>query len=499
MRNNVIWKNLLLALIIYEVSCFPNFIGNLHHQFSSTSKGERYLAEDDFRLPNSINRRAFVVAGGLLPFVTKSEPANAANLFGRKSGLYIVDTRSDISDSVRKEQVDTPVATLSSEYALLEVLPVKNTLFRSIEQNIKSLSNQLPVEKVKEKESIEKYKKAVDTLETAMKELKAKRSQLEPVFFTEDSTELAIAKGERGEVLIESLLEDMNDLVKATKSYNTTLILEKQKEALLTLGFLGELLVKEFPYRVPSTGKFSFLPRLLGRAIVTLRIKRGNSVLGDIKIVADGFSAPITAGNFVDLCMRNFYTGSPIKGVTKKFGSTSDPFSASTSMLGSFNEGFYSPLTGKLRRVPLEIIRLEKLTGSPKLSYSTQGLWASSLSDVKDGISLLPSMSGKPLLTFDTPGLIAMNHPDNFPNGGSSEFFGVQDNMLPEDKRRLLDGQYAPFGFIIQGYSVFQSLKPDDVIDSTIVDDFGKLNLIQIRSSSFTEVVQGTEAASLIF
>ena len=333
-----------------------------------------------------------------------------------------------------------------------------------------------------------------------MTELTSKRSQLEPVFFTEDSTEVAIAKGERGEVLVEALLEDLNGLQEATKSYNTTLVLEKQKEALLTLGFLGELLVKEFPYRVPSTGKFSFLPRLLGRAKVTLRIKRGSSILGNVTIVADGFTAPITAGNFVDLCLRNFYNGLPIKEVSKKFGPNTDPVSASVNMLGSFNEGFYSPLTGKLRRIPLEIIRLEKLTGSPKLSYSTQGLWASSLSDTKtEGVALIPSMNSKPLLSFDTPGLIAMNHPDNYPNGGSSEFFGVQDSMLPNDKRKLLDGQYAPFGFIIQGYSIFQALEADDVIDATFVDDFGKLNLVQIRSSSFTEVVQGTEAASLLF
>ena len=208
-------------------------------------------------------------------------------------------------------------------------------------------------------------------------------------------------------------------------------------------------------------------------------------------------TAPITAGNFLDLCIRNFYTGLPIKAIPKKFGPQAGPLSAqqlaSVNVMGSYNEGFYDPLTAKLRQIPLEIIKLEVGTRRPKLSYSARGLSGTSISDKSGAGNLMPSMQGRPLLTFDTPGLVAMNHPDKDPNGASSEFFCLQAKALPANKRKLLDSEYAPFGFIVGGYDLFESLEPGDIIDATFVDPFGKLNLIKIRQSSFQDAAQGSE------
>ena len=162
--------------------------------------------------------------------------------------------------------------------------------------------------------------------------------------------------------------------------------------------------------------------------------------------------------------------------------------------MGSYNEGFYDPLTAKLRRIPLEIIRLEVGTRRPKLSYSARDLSDTSISDKSGDANLLPSLQWKPLLTFDIPGLVAMNHPDKDPNGASSEFFCLQSKAVPSNKRKLLDGEYAPFGFIVGGYDIFEALQPGDVIDNTFVDPFGKLNLIKIRQSSFQDAAKATEA-----
>jgi len=257
--------------------------------------------------------------------------------------------------------------------------------------------------------------------------------------------------------------------------------------------------VKQYPYKVPRKGKYSFLPRLLGRAQVTFRFRRpSGTIIGDVKIVADGYTAPITAGNFIDLCIRNFYTGLSMKDPNKKGGPLYQepqeplPF----NVLGSYNEGFYDPLTGQLREIPLEVILIE---GTPKLTYSYSRRFSEPKFEVGEAKFVAETtISSKPLLTFEIPGLVAFNHPIGNPNGGSSEFFALQSSVSKDKnfERRTLDGLYAPFGYIIEGADVFNSLKPGDVIDSTTVDDFGQLNLVKIRSSTFREVAQGTEEAS---
>lgn len=89
-----------------------------------------------------------------------------------------------------------------------------------------------------------------------------------------------------------------------------------------------------------------------------------------------------------------------------------------------------------------------------------------------------------------------MNHPDKNDNGASSEFFALQDDSVFEGRARLLDGEYAPFGYIIDGYDLYNALKAGDVIDQTFVDEWGVLNLVKIRRSSFSEVVQSSGEAS---
>jgi len=396
----------------------------------------------------------------------------------------------------------SPDVVLSSERYLLQLLPVKNSVFLKLVGFVESLnalrSTSIPTS--------DTWRTVHKTMGTALEYLDNQRRQLEPIFDQEDSTVKQIRKGERGERLAESLREELVALVQCTYAEQMEDTFIRQKKALLILADIGELLVPSFPYKVPTEGKFANLPRLVGRARVTFTFRRGIDILGNVTIMADGFAAPITAGNFVDLSVRNFYTGLPIKTVKKKlvggaaatartgflglesfdFDTSGDENSiTSIPILGSFREGFFDPLTAKLRRIPLEIVRMDKLFGVFRLTY------AKGFSEpTSDDESLNMYNTNKPVLSFDIPGLVAMNHPDRMINGGSSEFFSLQPPTYNSDKdQALLDGQYAPFGYIIDGYDIFQSLKASDVIESTMVEEWGQGNLVKVKGNSFSDVL----------
>jgi peptidylprolyl isomerase len=60
-------------------------------------------------------------------------------------------------------------------------------------------------------------------------------------------------------------------------------------------------MVQGFPFEVPE--QYSNLPQLKGRATVEIKTNKGQ-----VTVVVDGYSAPVTAGNFVDLVQRGSIT-----------------------------------------------------------------------------------------------------------------------------------------------------------------------------------------------
>jgi peptidylprolyl isomerase len=510
--NYILRTILILAVVVSK--CTSGF----SLMMPSPTTFKRKPTSNEWRLYQSETdgaRRRILIATGSSLFI--AEPALAAAK-KRQSLLFMVSTKNATSaESLRTSPVDdVGPSVLSSERCLLELLPVKNPVFLKLVAFVDSLNVLRSTAKPSPSSTAKPFlnpadlfKAAYKTMGTALEYLDNQRRQLEPIFDQEDSTLKQIRKGERGELLAEALREELVALMNSTKYESLTETLALQKRALLVLADIGELLVGAFPYDVPTEGKFANLPRLRGRARVTFGFKRGNEILGNVTIIADGFAAPITAGNFVDLSVRNFYTGLPLKTVKKRLGEPatvrtgffgleayeletdekSTSVLASVPILGSYREGFFDPLTAKLRRIPLEIVRVDKSLGVSKLSYA-RGF--SELSS--DEASIGTFKNNKPLLSFDIPGLVALNHPDRFVNGGSSEFFSLQATTLESDEdRALLDGQYAPFGYIIEGFDLFQSLQPNDVIESTTVGEWGQGNLVKVKGNSFSDVLGGLD------
>ena len=97
--------------------------------------------------------------------------------------------------------------------------------------------------------------------------------------------------------------------------------LELQSKLSHDISSLEERLVpRNFQRQIPA--EYSSLPTLQGRATVQMVIKKSDgsqyAVEGKLydkvklKMVVDGYNAPITGGNFVDLVNSGFYNGKKV-------------------------------------------------------------------------------------------------------------------------------------------------------------------------------------------
>ena len=194
------------------------------------------------------------------------------------------------------------------------------------------------------------------------------------------------------------------------------------------------------------------MPQLLGRAKVKFETSKG-----DMTVIVDGYSAPVTAGNFVDLVERGFYDGLDFFNV--------EGFALQTGNPKGKEEGFIDPDTGEYRAIPLEILVRDE----------EQPIYGFTLEEI--GI-YLPDL----VLPFNAYGAIALARPDTDPNGGSSQFFFFKfDTELTPPGFNLMDGRYAVFGYLIDGKDVLEGLTDGDkIIAATVVD--GADNLVEPKT-----------------
>ncbi|NEQ22192.1 MAG: peptidylprolyl isomerase, partial [Microcoleus sp. SIO2G3] len=106
----------------------------------------------------------------------------------------------------------------------------------------------------------------------------------------------------KAEAIIAELNDGIASIRNAVEAKDKDQVWTERGKLLDEVGELEELMVKDFPFEVPSD--YSNLPQLKGRATVEMTSDKGN-----LTIVVDGYSAHVTAGNFVDLVQRGFYDG----------------------------------------------------------------------------------------------------------------------------------------------------------------------------------------------
>ncbi|MEQ9550017.1 MAG: peptidylprolyl isomerase [Coleofasciculus sp. G3-WIS-01] len=242
----------------------------------------------------------------------------------------------------------------------------------------------------------------------------------------------------QAEAIITAMRDDIVSLREAVEAKDKEAIWIERGKILDKVGELEQMMVKGFPFDVPS--EYSNLPQLKGRATVEIATNKG-----DITLVVDGYSAPVTAGNFVDLVQRGFYDGLAITRTDELYVQTGDPPGPEA--------GFIEPKTGEYRAIPLEVL----VRGDEEPIYG--------MTLEQAGIYL-----DEPVLPFSAYGAVAMARPGDDPNGGSSQFFFFKfDTELTPPGFNLMDGRYAVFGYVVEGKDVLDKLELGDIIESAKV------------------------------
>jgi peptidylprolyl isomerase len=247
------------------------------------------------------------------------------------------------------------------------------------------------------------------------------------------------------QTLLTEIQTSVDALATSVEAKDKPQVQVERAQALAKIGDLEASMVTGFPYQVPA--EYSNLPQLQGRATIALKTTKG-----DINLVVDGYTAPVTAGNFVDLVNRGFYNN-------LAFTRAENDYVLQIGDPPGDEIGFIDPKTKKYRAIPLEVM----VKGDKEPMY---------------GITMEDAgrFREEPVLPFSSYGAVAMARSDADPNGGSSQFFFfLFEPELTPAGRNLLDGRYTVFGYVTSGQEVLGQLKADDKIQSAKVIEGGNL------------------------
>ncbi|MCL2933344.1 MAG: peptidylprolyl isomerase [Trichodesmium sp. MAG_R03] len=310
-------------------------------------------------------------------------------------------------------------------------LPIENEPVRKIQSSLEDISNRLRGKR---------WSAVVSDIATASRVLIINKAQL--------LASVPESKQSEAEAIISRLNQGIINIKEVAQAKDGEQVLKQQAELLTFVGKLEQLMVVGFPFEVPS--EFSNLPQLKGRATIEMETDKGS-----LTLVVDGYSAPVTAGNFVDLVQRGFYDGLEfIRSEKSYYLQAGDPPGPEV--------GFINPDSGKYRNIPLEIL----VRGDKEPTYSFT-------------LEEIGRFREKPVLPFSAYGTVAMARPEAENDGGSSQFFFFlfQAQLTPAGIN-LLDGRYAVFGYVVSGKKVLEQLsKGSKIISAKVVA--GLENLVE--------------------
>ncbi len=310
-------------------------------------------------------------------------------------------------------------------------LPIENEPVRKIQSSLEDISNRLRGKR---------WTSVGSDIGAASRVLTISKSKL--------LASVPESRQSEAEAIIAKLDQGIINLREVAEAKDGEQVLEQRAQLLALVGQLEELMVEGFPFEVPS--EFSNLPQLKGRATIEMETN-----LGPLTLIVDGYSAPVTAGNFVDLVQRGFYDG-------LEFIRSEESYVLQAGDPPGPEVGFIDPESGEYRNIPLEI--LVKGDKEPIYSFTLEEIGR---------------FRELPVLPFSAYGTVAMARPEIENDGGSSQFFFFlfQPELTPAGVN-LLDGRYTVFGYVVEGKKVLEQLgKGDKILSAKVVA--GLENLVE--------------------
>eukprot|EP00814_Leptocylindrus_danicus_P010629 CAMPEP_0116003978 /NCGR_PEP_ID=MMETSP0321-20121206/342_1 /TAXON_ID=163516 /ORGANISM="Leptocylindrus danicus var. danicus, Strain B650" /LENGTH=411 /DNA_ID=CAMNT_0003472219 /DNA_START=94 /DNA_END=1329 /DNA_ORIENTATION=+ len=254
---------------------------------------------------------------------------------------------------------------------------------------------------------------------------------------------------------LEVKLDKLNE---ALRKQDITSTLKFQEEASDAIGKirLQSLPQNVLPFSVPS--EYANLPQLRGRASVEcviskkagkqFRLEDGSGTdKVTLELIIDGYHAPLTAGNFVDLTKRGFYDKMPLK-------------ENGELLVESQDIDFTDPKSKEARRIPLELFYKKDV--KPTYEYTSD-----------DDMRATEGFS----LPFQAYGALGMEHDAEDVNTASSKFWFLRwDQALVSPGRNTLDGSHSCFGYVVKNQDILKQVSNGDMIESMkVVEGIDKL------------------------
>jgi peptidylprolyl isomerase len=314
---------------------------------------------------------------------------------------------------------------------LRNALPIENEVLRDVQHTLEQMPRLA---------NLKRWNNLKKDVETIARDLTQNKTQL----IAEVNSDRQASVTEHLASL-EKSITPLQEAIAIKDRNNVKALVEK---ALGYVGLVEADFVKAFPFEVPA--QYAGLPQLKGRALVELSTEKGNAI-----ITVDGYNAPVNAGQFVDLVQKGFYDGLTFTRADENYYlQTGDPVGAV--------DGYIDPKTGKYRTVPIEVRLPDQKIPNYGKTFEDMGL------------------SGTlPVLPFASFGTVAMAHPNDDSNAGSSQFFiYLFESELTPAGLNLLDGNYTVFGYVTEGKETLDKLRLGDKILSARVIS-GAENLIQ--------------------